>query len=98
MVGLLGGMIGVYFIYIIIALIFKHKFAFWFLITTGILMLITSFFVGGELLSTAISCICLAILIHFVKFFRVRDNKKVKIAPETTQENETNFANTTKTE
>jgi len=76
MVALLGGMVGVYFIYIIIALIFKHKFAFIFMIATSILMIISSIFMGVDLLFTAISCICVALLTHFVKFFRVRDNKK----------------------
>ena len=76
MVALLGGMVASYFLYIVIALIFKHKFAFIFMIATSILMIISSIFMGVDFLFTAISCICVALLTHFVKFFRVRDNKK----------------------
>lgn len=81
MVALLGGMVAPYFLYVIIALIFKHKFAFIFIIATSILMIFSSIFMGVDLIFTAISCLGVALLTHFVKFFRVRDNKKTPDSP-----------------
>ena len=93
---LLGGMVGVYFLYIIVALIFKHKVGLGFLIATGILMLIMSFFVDAVDILTAISCCCDAILIYFVKFFRVRDNSKnTEPAANAPEDQSTNSADTT---
>ena len=72
---ILGSMVGSYFFYIVLALIFKHKIGLGIFITTGILMMITSFF-SVSFFSNSISIFCDSILIHFVKFFRVRDNSR----------------------